>query len=183
MARLARLVIPGCAHYVLQHAAAGREIFFEAADYEKYLALLRLACAGNDVVIDAWCLSPNCSRLVLRPATHEGLARAMGETHRLFARHRGKGGSALWHGRFKSCPLDPALVSLCIAHIERSVSEASWPWVSASGQTVADASDLATIESAILTGRPAGSPDFVARIEYETGRRLGPRRRGRPRKW
>ena len=183
MARLARLVIPGCAHYVVQRAAAGKGIFFEPADYEKYLALLRSACAANDVVIAAWCLSPDCIHLVLTPTTDEGLARAMGETHRLFARHRGKGSSALWHGRFKSCPLDRALVSSCIARIERSAPEASWPWVSASGQPVAQASELAMIEIAIRNGRPAGSPEFVARIEYETGRRLGPRRRGRPRKW
>ena len=40
-----------------------------------------------------------------------------------------------------------------------------------------------TIRRSTKTGRPAGSPEFYVRLEYDIGRSLTPRRRGRKAKW
>ena len=83
--------------------------------------------------IAAWCLLPDHVHLLLSPQTHEGLARVVGETHRLYARHRDLGANALWAGRFRSCPVAPGLEAACAAYIESNPARLgldAWAWAS-----------------------------------------------------
>jgi hypothetical protein len=62
---------------------------------------------------------------------------------------------------------------------------AEWPWlIGEQYQGVpADERHTEAIRRATRTGRPAGDADFYARIEYELGRSLRPRKRGRKARW
>ena len=121
------------------------------------------------------------------PQTHEGLARAVGEAHRLYARHRDLGANALWAGRFRSCPVSPALLPQCMGYIETNPARlhlASWIWVSSNPKSTPPSDrELNALRAATRRGLPAGDQDFVAKVEYETGRVLARRRRGRKPKW
>jgi len=66
-------------------------------------------CRRCGVVIWAWCLMPNHVHLAAVPETAEGLARAIGETHRRYTRRvnfREGWRGYLWQGRFASYPMD-----------------------------------------------------------------------------
>jgi hypothetical protein len=60
-----------------------------------------------------------------------------------------------------------------------------WPWLigETHGAGLADERQIETIRRSTRTGRPAGDADFLARIEYELGRSLTPRKRGRKARW
>jgi putative transposase len=161
MARQARIIIPGCAHYVVHRARIGILLFRDDRDYARYRALLAEKAANHAISVNAAFLSSDHVELVLTPRTHDGLSRAVGETHRLYARHRDLGANALWVGRFQSCPVAPDLAA-------------------AMTDDVPPAGDLQrTLLAAASRGQPAGDPDFIARIAEEIGRNFTLRRRGR----
>ena len=56
----------------------------EAADYALYRDLLAERCRKASVACWAYCLMPNHVHLILVPTTADGLARAIGETHRQY---------------------------------------------------------------------------------------------------
>src|SRR6266568_569732 len=66
-------------HATWRSAAA---IFFEDGDYALYRDLLAERAAKAGVAVWAYCLMPNHVHLILVPATEDGLALALGETHR-----------------------------------------------------------------------------------------------------
>jgi len=187
MARLARLVVPGYAHHVVERARPDIALFRDAADFARYRDLLMAKTAAHAVAVNAWCLLPDHVHLLLTPSSHDGLARAVGEMHRLYARHRDLGANALWSGRFRSCPVSPALAQSCAAYVESNPARLGlpgWAWVSSSAAaSLPEESHRQLIRAATRRGRPAGEADFVAKLEYETGRNLTPRRRGRKAKW
>jgi putative transposase len=82
MARIGRIVIPGFPHHVTQRSNRRQQVFFEPCDYALYRDLLEERCRKASVEVWAYCLMPNHVHLVLTPKTVEGLARAIGETHR-----------------------------------------------------------------------------------------------------
>ncbi len=85
MARIARLVAPGCPHHVTQRGNRRETIFFGDDDYRLYLDLLGERCRKAGVELWSYCLMPNHVHLILTPATPEGPGRALGETHRRYA--------------------------------------------------------------------------------------------------
>jgi len=64
--------------------AAGQSAraFFEEGDHALYRDLLAERCRQASVACWSYCLMPNHVHLILVPATADGLARAIGETHR-----------------------------------------------------------------------------------------------------
>jgi putative transposase len=110
MARLARVVIPGTPHHVVQRGVRSLAVFHSDRDRKEYLDLL--AQIGKDCGVQfwAWCLMTNHIHLVAVPATADGLARAIGETHRRFTRQinlrEGVRGH-LFQERFHSFPVEP----------------------------------------------------------------------------
>src|ERR1700726_4703148 len=111
MARLGRIVAAGFPHHVTQRGNRRQTIFFEPADYALYRDLLAERCRKASVEVWAYCLMPNHVHLVLTPSTPDGLARAIGETHRQytgFINARARSTGHLFQGRFSSAALDDA---------------------------------------------------------------------------
>lgn len=169
MARLARIIIPDCAHYVIHCTRSGVTLFRDARDCTRYRKLLREKAHRHGVSVDAAALHPDHVELLLTPQSRDGLARAVGETHRLYARHRDLGANALWAGRFQSCPVAPTFASAMARGLK--------------GREPLPDETRRLLLSAVSRGRPFGDPAFVAQVERETGRNFTPRRRGRKPKW
>ena len=113
MSRLARLIVPGFPHHVTQRGNRRAPLFFEQGDYALYRDLLAERCRKASVACWSYCLMPNHVHLILVPTMTDGLARAIGETHRQYtgvacfgvnARQRWTG--HLFQGRFSSVVLD-----------------------------------------------------------------------------
>jgi putative transposase len=90
------------------------------------------------VKVWAYCLMPNHVHLILRPSTGDGLARALGATHRRWANHvntRGRWRGHLFDGRFASVVMDEAHLMAAVRYVglnpvrARLVAKAEdWPW-------------------------------------------------------
>jgi putative transposase len=112
-------------------------------DYRAYLSLLVAWCGQRAVRIWAYCLMPNHVHLIVVPARSEGLARAIGETHRRYTRRvnfRENWRGYLWQGRFSSFVMDESYLLAATRYVERNPVKASlvaraqdWPWSSAAG--------------------------------------------------
>lgn len=59
MARLARIVVPGCPHHVIQRGNRREAIVFEAGDQEICRDLLAEHNEKSSVEVWAYCLMPN----------------------------------------------------------------------------------------------------------------------------
>ena len=193
MARLARIVVPDHPHHVTQRGNRRQKIFFEDGDYALYRNLLAERAAKAGVAVWAYCLMPNHVHLILVPATEDGLALALGETHRRYtgfvnARMRVTG--HLFQGRFGSVVLDePHLIAAARyvalnpvrARLVRRAQD--WPWSSARAHLKARDDGLVTVTPLIerTAGRVADLLDtgptpqeFAALRAAETiGRPLG----------
>jgi putative transposase len=187
MARFARIVVPGLFHHVVHRAKPRATLFRDQTDYARYQELLKQNCAKYDVDVAAFCFMPDHVHAVLVPRNARGLSRAVGETGRLYARYRGLGGAQLWQGRFHSCPLDEEHAKTAIAYVLANPERArlsAWPWVFPDNVPYsATPQQIEMVRKSTNTGRPAGSPEFYARLEYDIGRPLSPRKRGRRAKW
>jgi putative transposase len=141
MARLARIVIPGHPHHVTQRGNRRQPIFFEPSDYALYRDLLAEHCRKANVEVWAYCLMPNHVHLVLTPQTANGLARALGETHRRytgFVNARSRSTGHLFQGRFGSVVMDDAhfvaaarYVALNPVRAKLAARAQDWAWSSA----------------------------------------------------
>lgn len=141
MPRLARLVVPGHPHHVTQRGNRCQQTFFSDSDYRRYKRYLAEACQLTGTAIWAWCLMPNHVHLVLVPTAGDGLAKAMAETHRRYARsiNAREGWSGhLWQSRFASFVMDEPYLLACARYVELNPVRASlaasaerWPWSSA----------------------------------------------------
>jgi len=143
MARIARVIVPGCPHHITQRGNRRQRTFFGDDDYQAYVDLMGEWCRRCGVVIWAWCLMPNHVHLVAVPETAEGLARAIGQAHRRYTRRvnfREGWRGYLWQGRFASYPMDGPYTLAAARYIERNPVRAGlvrraweWPWSSAAG--------------------------------------------------
>jgi putative transposase len=165
-------------------------LFADAADFGEYRDILLRHLRGIDLLIA--CLMPDHVHLVAVPRTADALARMLGETRRLFARHKGLGPQGLWRGRYQSCPLDEPHAKAALAYVSFNPVRAGlardpeeWPWLIGATHPdgPADERHIEAIRRSTRTGRPAGDADFYARIEYELGRSLRPKKRGRKTRW
>ena len=142
MARVARIVLPGLPHHVLQRGVRSLALFATDADRQTYLQLLAQFTTQHHVQVWAWCLMTNHVHLVLVPDQAAALARAVGEAHRRYTRavnfREGVRGH-LFQERFHSFPIqqDRHLLAV-IRYVEcnpvraRMVRQAvDYPWSSA----------------------------------------------------
>ena len=125
-------------------------------------------------------------RLVVPGYAHQGLARAVGEAHRRYARRvnfreRVRAGMVgeTWRYPWSSAGFrvglrdDDPLVSGRMLFGGRC----DWrEWLAS------DPAELIGVRRHTRTGRPYGSDAFLSRLERETGRPLLPRKAGRPRR-
>ncbi len=110
MARLPRMVAPGCAHLVIQRGHPGRPVFRDEADRDTFLDMLREAAAASGVALHAFALEETEVQLVATPSDAPALSRMMQALGRRYvsAYNRRHGGSGtLWDGRFRCGVLEP----------------------------------------------------------------------------
>lgn len=118
MARLARLSIPGVAHYLLQRGHNGGLIVRDAVDTELLLQTLREAARASGLALQAYAVTGQELHVLATPDTDTGTSRAMQALGRRYAasfnrRHARTGG--LWDGRFRSALVeagDPLLLAM-----------------------------------------------------------------------
>lgn len=123
MSRIARVVIPGCPHHIIQRGVCSLPVFFEEQNRDEYLGFLKEQGTRFRVRFHAYCLMNNNIHLIAVPEKAESLARAIGEAHRLYTRminfRLGVRGY-LFQGRFFSCPLDASHLLSAVRYVERS---------------------------------------------------------------
>ena len=145
MARIARVVVPGCWHHITQRGNRRQSVFFEDADYTLYLQLLAHHTRRCAVRIVGYCLMGNHVHLIAIPPAETALAKSLGRAHVDYARwlnlRRGETGH-VWQNRFFSCPMDDWHQWEALRYVECNpvragmVSEApEWRWSSAEAHT------------------------------------------------
>ncbi|MDD8014727.1 MAG: transposase [Acidobacteriota bacterium] len=123
MPRIARLVIPGIPHHVIQRGNRRQQVFFSDEDKLVYLKILKDQGKKKGLRFWAYCLMDNHVHLIAVPGFRDSLSRAMSETHRRYTnliniRENWKG--YLWQGRFLSFPLGDAHLLAAARYIERN---------------------------------------------------------------
>jgi putative transposase len=82
MARLARIVAPGCPRPVTARGNRREPIFFGEGDQDIYGDLLAEQMRRARVEVWSYCLMPNHVHLILVPDTADGMAQALGAASR-----------------------------------------------------------------------------------------------------
>ena len=141
MVRLARLVVPGLPHHVIQRGNRRQQTFFNDEDYAAYIELMADWCRERGVEVWGYCLMPNHVHLIAIPKSEDSLARAIGEAHRRYTRRinfREKWRGYLWQGRFASFVMDEPHLLAAARYVELNPvraglveDAAQWPWSSA----------------------------------------------------
>ena len=122
MARLPRIVAPGCTLHILQRGINRQAIFLSLEDYAHYLECLRRASERVDCDIHAYVLMTNHVHLLLTPKTTMGPSRMMQVIGRSYVRYINEAYNrtgTLWDGRYKSALIDSSHYLLpCCRYIE-----------------------------------------------------------------
>ena len=105
MPRGRRVIEPCTVQHVMNRGNARRQLFWDRADYEEFMALLGLAAERASVPLLAYCLMPNHWHLVLWPSTSRALFAYMHwltSTHvRRTHQRRGSAGQGhIYQGRY-----------------------------------------------------------------------------------
>ncbi len=193
MSRLARVVVPGVPHYVIQRGNRDLEVFFAEADYQAYLVDLEVSCGKAGTQVWAYGLMPSRVEFILLPGDEDGLRAALAEAHRRHARRinqRQGWNGHLWQERFQSFPLDESRLVACAQAIEQAPQRAdlvsragSWPWSSARAHLAAADDRLVRVAPlltrhpdwvGLLATRPRGDTLESLRRHARSGRPLGP---------
>jgi putative transposase len=209
--RAARIVVPDCAHHVIQRGNRQQLVFFSDNDRRRYLALLAKNCADHSVRCLAWCLMSNHIHLVLVPPSADALRAILSRTHTSYAQRinlrEGLSGH-LFQGRYASYPMGAAHLAIAVRYIENNPVKAGlvgsaehWPWSSARAHISGAPDGLTDLEHAfpvtnwrayLADGVEANERDDELEAAMRSGRPLGrvavpgnpvtePRPRGRPR--
>ncbi len=122
MPRKPRFFIAGVPNHVVQRGRNKDPVFFEAADYEFYLAKLAEALDKYDGKLHAYVLMTNHVHLLLTGSTRETVSRVMqyvGRYYVPYINHKYRYSGSIWQGRFKSSLIDSVLyLFLCMKYIE-----------------------------------------------------------------
>ena len=123
MGRIARVVLEGVPHHVIQRGNRRQKVFFKPEDKFTYLQILNLQSRLFGLTVWAYCLMDNHVHLIVVPTTIESLTKAIGETHKLYTstiNFREGWQGYLWQGRFKSVPLTGRHLYAAIRYVERN---------------------------------------------------------------
>lgn len=168
--RNTRIVVPGLPHHVTQRGNRGDTVFFCDDDYALYRDLLAERCRKAGVACWGYCLMPNHVHLILVPAHPDGLARALGETHRRytgFVNARARQTGHLFQSRFGSVAMDEDHLLAAVRYVSlnpvraRLVRRArDWRWSSVRAHLAGKDDALVTVRP--LLDRVAHLGDLVA---------------------
>ena len=141
MARLARIVFPGCPHHVTQRGNRRQEVFRDNEDRFEFVDMLAAETQRAGVRILAYTLMTNHIHLIAVPESQESLSvamrRCLSDYARAFNRRCGYTGH-LWQARFYSSALAPQYLWNAVRYVERNPVRArmvlraeDYPWSSA----------------------------------------------------
>jgi putative transposase len=123
MPRIARIVLPGMPHHVVQRGNNRQDVFFVDDDRRAYLELLAEQSKRHGLGLLAYCLMSNHVHLIVVPRSGASLAKAVGRTHWLYSQYvnrlHGRCGH-LWQNRFFSCGLDERHLHQACVYAERN---------------------------------------------------------------
>jgi putative transposase len=161
MARMARVVLPDFPHHITQRGVRSLPVFHSDDDRVAYLQLQKEQGERFGVSFISYCLMDNHIHLVAIPTDETGLARAIGEAHRLYTRRvnfREKVRGYLFQGRFFSCPLDNSHLFAAVRYVERNPVRANivknawdFKWSSAAYHAGLRSNDLLVTDTDLLT--------------------------------
>jgi putative transposase len=141
MPRMARLVVPGYPHHVMQRGNRRQRTFFEEADYLAYIGLISELKGKVGVDVWAYCLMPNHVHFIVVPRHKQSLAKLFGIAHHRYARRvnsvNGWVGH-LWQERFHSFVMDEPHLLAAVRYVALNpvraglcVRPEDWRWSSA----------------------------------------------------
>ena len=84
MPRIARLVIPGIPHHVIQRGNRRQQVFFSDDDKSLYHRILQVQAEKKGIHFWAYCLMDNHVHFIAVPRFPDSLSRGIGETHRRY---------------------------------------------------------------------------------------------------
>ncbi len=191
--RIARAVVPGIPHHIVQRGNRRLQTFFSSADYLAYIDVMHQLCENHGVAIWAYCLMPNHVHLVAVPDNEESLSRAIGQAHRRYAlvvNQREGWRGHLWQDRFSSYVMDERYLCACARYVETNpvraglvASPTDWQWSSAQDHATQRNDALVTVQPLLdiidepwdeFLASEAESSDIDALRRHErTGRPLG----------
>jgi len=123
MPRIARVVIPGLPHHIVQRGVRRMDVFFSDNDRNEYLKQLSTQGARFGLSYLAWCLMANHVHLIAIPEEKNSLARGIGEAHRRYTRYvnfREGWRGYLFQGRFHSFPLEGSYMLAALRYVLRN---------------------------------------------------------------
>jgi len=192
MARIARVVVPGLPHHIVQRGNRRQKVFFSDIDRAAYLDYLKIYAKPAGIKFLAYCLMDNHVHIIAVPDKEESLAQGFAEAHRRYTRmvnFREKWRGYLWEGRFKSYPLNEAHLYAAIRYIERNPVRAGmvrdawdYPWSSArahvlkqKGSLLEDSFLIEEIKDwkLFLSGKDEQADTNLLRMHLNNGRPLG----------
>ncbi len=155
---LARIVLPGVPHHIMQRGNNRQDVFFVDDDRQVCLNLLAQHSERFGLKVLGYCLMTNHVHLIATPSAEESLAKAIGRTHFRYTQyvnrlHRRSG--HLWQNRFYSCALDDIHLWCAMCYVERNavrakLARSAWEyaWSSAAAHTGGrDASALLDLDA------------------------------------
>ena len=142
MPRVARIVVAGQPHHIVQRGNNRQDVFFVDDDRRVYLELLREHAQRFGLKVLGYCLMTNHVHIIATPLRDDSLAKSIGRTHFRYTQYINRmhhRSGHLWQNRFFSCTLDESHCWRAMAYVERNPVRAgivrkAWrfPWSSAS---------------------------------------------------
>ncbi len=121
MARIARVVVPGLPHHIVQRGNRNQSVFFSNSDRFRYLYLLRKISYKYGVSFLSYCLMDN--HMIAIPEKEDSLSLCFRKAHSIYSRYvnaqfdwRGH----LWQNRFHSSPLGPSFLYNAVRYTEQN---------------------------------------------------------------
>lgn len=188
MARIARIVAPGCPHHVTARGNRREPIFFEDGDQEIYLDILAEQMARSKVEVWSYCLMPNHVHLILTPQDDVGMGRAVGAAHKRWAHFinaRGRWRGHLFDDRYASVVMDEAHLLTAVRYVAlnpvraRLVAKAEdWPWSSVRAHLARQDDGLVSVAPVLdrverFADLIAGDPDDPSFAALRAAERIG----------
>ena len=109
MPRIARTVVQGFPHHVVQRGNNREEVFLSDEDKGVYLFLLKTYSEKWSSTILCYCLMPNHVHLLVRPSSEESLQKMMQGISLCYTQHVNRKyhrTGRLWESRYHSCTVD-----------------------------------------------------------------------------
>lgn len=123
MARIARVVVPGIPHHIVQRGNRRQTVFFNDKDRMTYLDYLRIYAKPAGIHFWTYCLMDNHVHIIAVPDRKDSFACGFSEAHRRYTRminFREGWRGYLWEGRFKSYPLSESHLYAAMRYVERN---------------------------------------------------------------